>query len=242
LSPFPFRARPPLARQGQTLTLAVMQRTGLLGVLILTGLGMGPASAHPHVWVDVRIEVILNDRNQATGVRIGWTYDDLYSLFIIGDMGLDQDWDGTLTPEETARLDGFDMKWDPGFPGDTYALQGDEALALSGPSDWTASYADGRITTTHLRQFDAPVPVGAGPLVVQVYDPGYYVAYAIPFDPVLAGGQGCTAGVYVPDLGAAEAALLAALSEYTPDVDLEAEFPAVGAQFAEEVRVTCPAP
>jgi hypothetical protein len=35
---------------------------------------------------------------------------------------------------------------------------------------------------------------------------------------------------------------MAALSEYTPDVDLEATFPAVGANFAEEVRVTCAAP
>jgi hypothetical protein len=46
----------------------------------------------------------------------------------------------------------------------------------------------------------------------------------------------------VPDLDEAEQQLLAALSEYTPDVDLEAEFPAVGANFAEEVRVSCAAP
>ena len=80
------------------------------------------------------------------------------------------------------------------------------------------------------------------PLIVQVYDPGYYVAYGIPFDPVVTGGTGCTAQVFLPDIDAAEEQLLAALSEYTPDVDLEAEFPAVGAQFAEEVRVTCAAP
>jgi ABC-type uncharacterized transport system substrate-binding protein len=115
-------------------------------------------------------------------------------------------------------------------------------LALSRPKEWTATYADGKITSTHLRSLDAPVPVTAEPLLVQVYDPGYYVAYSIPFDPVLTGGSGCTAQVFVPDLDAAEEQLLAALSEYTPDVDLEAEFPAVGANFAEEVRVSCAAP
>lgn len=208
----------------------------------LLALGAGPALAHPHVWIDTKIEVILNDRNEATGVRVSWTYDDLYSLYVVGDMGLDPDWDGKLTPEEEARLSGFDMKWDPGFPGDTYALQGEAPLALSRPKDWTAGYAEGKITSTHLRSFDAPVPLGAEPLVVQVYDPGYYVAYAIPFDPVVTGGSGCSAKVFVPDVDAAEEQLLAALSEYTPDVDLEAEFPAVGAQFAEEVRVTCAAP
>jgi ABC-type uncharacterized transport system substrate-binding protein len=201
-----------------------------------------PALAHPHVWIDTRIEVILDSANQATGVRISWTYDDLYSLYIVGDMGLDPDWDGKLTPEETARLSGFDMKWDADFAGDTFALMGGAALPLSRPADWTASYADGKITSTHLRTFDAPVPVAGDPLILQAYDPGYYVAYSVPFDPVVTGGAGCTARVFVPDLGKAEQELMAALSEYTPDVDLEAEFPAVGANFAEEVRVTCAAP
>jgi ABC-type uncharacterized transport system substrate-binding protein len=217
-----------------------MRRSFLLGWLLVAG--AGPALAHPHVWVDTRVEVILNDRNEATGVRISWTYDDLYSLYVVGDMGLDPDWDGKLTPEEETRLSGFDMKWDPDFPGDTYALHGEEPLALSRPKDWTASYAEGKITSTHLRSFDAPVPMGEEPLVVQVYDPGYYVAYAIPFDPVVTGGAGCRAQVFVPDIDAAEEQLMAALSEYAPDVDLEGEFPAVGAKFAEEVRVTCAAP
>ena len=131
-----------------------------LSLLVLTA---SPALAHPHVWIDTGIEVILNDRNEATGVRISWTYDDLYSLYVVGDMGLDPDWDGKLTQEEAAKLSGFDMKWDPGFPGDTYALLGEQALELSRPSDWTASYDGAKITSTHLRTFAAPVPVAEVP-------------------------------------------------------------------------------
>jgi polyphosphate kinase len=205
-------------------------------------LAAGPALAHPHVFIDTGIEILLNDRNEATGLRITWTYDDLYSLYIVGDMGLDPDWDGSLTPDEVAKLSGFDMKWIEGFEGDTYALMAGAPLALSGPRDWTAGYAGGKITSTHVRDFAAPVPVGDEPLIVQAYDPGYYTAYSIPGDPVVTGGAGCTAQVFVPDLDEAEKALQAALSEYTPDVDLEAEFPAVGANFAEEVRLTCAAP
>lgn len=201
----------------------------------------GPALAHPHVFIDTQVEVILDAENRATGVRISWTYDDLYSLFIVGDMGLDPDWDGKLTPEEEARLSGFDMNWDPGFPGDTYALIGDVELPLSRPKDWGASYADGKITTVHLRTFDAPVPVGAEPLLVQVYDPGFYTAYTIVGEPQLAGGTGCTAEAYGPDLDAADEALKAALAEYSADVNLEADFPAVGKNYSEEVRVTCAA-
>jgi ABC-type uncharacterized transport system substrate-binding protein len=221
-----------------------MWRTILIGGLLTAG--AAPVLAHPHVWIETQVEVIVNDRNEATALRISWTYDDLYSLYVVGDMGLDPDWDGKLTPEEEARLSGFDMDWDPEFPGDTYAVQGEKPLVLSRPKDWTATYAGEKITSTHLRSFDAPVSLsevaGAGPLVVQVYDPGYYVAYSIPFDPVVTGGAGCNAAIFVPDMDEAQEKLLAALSEYTPDVDLEAEFPAVGAGFAEEVRVTCSAP
>lgn len=209
---------------------------------LLSCLLAGPALAHPHVWIDTRVEVILNDRNEATGLRISWTYDDLYSLYVVGDMGLDPDWDGKLTAAEEARLSGFDMAWLDGFEGDTYALMAGAPLKLSGPRDWTAGYAGGKITSTHVRDFAAPVPVGAEPLVIQAYDPGYYTAYSIDTNVVLTGGAGCTAQVFEPDLDAADAALQEALKEFTPDIDLEAEFPAVGANFAEEVRLTCTAP
>jgi len=230
-----------LAFAGDAASLPGMKTLALIGCGLVVGLA-SPALAHPHVFIDTRIEVVLNARNQATGVRISWTYDDLYSLYVVGDMGLDPDWDGKLTPQEEAKLAGFDMNWDAGFPGDTYVLMGEQEFALSRPTDWGASYAGGKITSVHLRAFDAPVPVGADPLLVQVYDPGFYIAYAIAFDPVVTGGVGCVAEAYGPDLDAADEALKAALAEYSADVDLEADFPAIGKNYSEEVRVTCAAP
>ncbi len=44
-----------------------------------------------------------------------------------------------------------------------------------------------------------------------------YTAYTIAHDPVLTGGAGCMAETFVPDLDAADEALLAALPEFTPD-------------------------
>ena len=200
-----------------------------------------PAVAHPHLFVDSGIEVLIDDQNRATGVRISWTYDEYYSLFIIGDMGLDPDWDGALTADETARLSGFDMRWDADFPGDTYALKGDADLALSRPKDWSAGYAEGKITSVHVRVFDHPVSLTDDPLIVQVYDPGYYVLYTIAQDPVLTGGEGCTATAYAPDITEADQALKDALAEYSADENLEADFPAIGKAFAEEIRVSCAA-
>jgi ABC-type uncharacterized transport system substrate-binding protein len=209
----------------------------LLPALLM--LSATPTLAHPHVFIDTRIEVILNDQNEAIALRIGWTYDDLYSLLIFGDLALDPDMDGQLTAEEEASLSGFDMKWIEGFEGDTYVLIDNTPIAISGPRDWTASYADGRLSSTHIRDLLTPVPVAEVPLVIQAYDPGYYIYHAILPPAVVTGGTGCVAQVFEPDVGAADAALQEALKEYTPDVDLEAQFPAIGAKYSDEVRVTC---
>lgn len=219
-----------------------MRAGAALGWAVVAGLG-GPALAHPHVFIDTSVEIILDDRDRVTAVRIGWVYDELFSLMVIADRELDTDADGTLSAEEAAGLTGFDMQWMEGYPGDSYALIEGRELTLGPPEEPTAAWDGRNIRTTHLRHLLAPVEIGPDTFTVQVYDPGYYTAYFIPYDPVITGGTGaCRAEVWVPDPDAADQALKDALLEYAPDQDLEADFPAVGKNFAEEVRVTCAAP
>ena len=164
---------------------------------VLAGMGLifagFPALAHPHVFIDTALEVIFDDQGRASGLRISWTYDEYYSLVIAEEKAIDPDYDGSATEAEAMPLAGFDMGWDVDFPGDTYALMGNTELSLSRPKDWTASYAGGKITSTHLRMFDAPIVFGAEPLIIQVYDPSFYTSYAIVGTPVLTGGpKGCS--------------------------------------------------
>jgi ABC-type uncharacterized transport system substrate-binding protein len=216
-------------------------RRNLLVAAIATGLA-GPALAHPHIFIDTALEVVFDDQNRATGVRVTWIYDDFFSLTVIGDKGLDPDFDGVLTPDELAQLSGFDMAWDADYPGDTYALLGGQALSLSRPTDWTAQYDGGKITTTHLRHFEAPVSVGQSSLLVQVYDPSFYTSYSIVGTPVLTGAVGCTVQVFEPDRAAADAILQAALDKLSGTDGIETDFPAVGAAYSEEARISCAAP
>lgn len=214
-------------------------RTAALATAL--ALGAPAAHSHPHVFIDTGIEFLFDAAGRVSALRIVWVYDDFTSMVILADRGFDPDGDGALTEAETARLSGFDMQWDADFAGDTYALADDAALALSRPRDWTARVAQGRIVTTHVRDLGAPADPAAVPLVVQVYDPGYYSAYTIAAQPVLTGRADCRAQVYGPDLEAAQATLEAALAEFSGE-DLEEGFPAVGAAYAEEVRLTCDAP
>jgi ABC-type uncharacterized transport system substrate-binding protein len=208
------------------------------------GLALAPlgAMAHPHVYIDTTVEVIFDEAGMAEGLRIGWTYDEFFSMLIIEDRALDPDYDAVLTAEAEAQLAGFDMQWDPGFPGDTYVELAGAAVALSRPQDFSASYDGGKITSVHVRRFAEPMAVAKVPLIVKVYDPGFYTAYAITGDVALNGRQDCVAEVFKPDPDAAGEALLAALAAMPPDADVEASYPEIGAVYAEEARITCANP
>ncbi|GLS85932.1 hypothetical protein GCM10010873_09060 [Cypionkella aquatica] len=198
------------------------------------------AAAHPHVFIDTGLELIFDDQRRATGLRVTWSYDDLTSLQIITDQGLDADFDGVLTAEENAQLNGFDMHWDAGYPGDTYASMGGMPLPLSGPADWSTDYKDAKITSTHYRSFASPIVISAQPLLVQIYDQTLYVGYYLKLGTVLTNAPGCTARVVLPDLDAARAKLDAAIAALP--LDAENAYPELGADFAEAMEVICAAP
>jgi polyphosphate kinase len=203
----------------------------------------GPASAHPHIFIDTGLEVIFDGQGRAVAVKVAWVYDDFTSMLMLGDRGLDPDADGRLTAAEESALAGFDMAWDADYAGDLYVLRGPDGAAvdLGRPRDWSARVFDGRIISTHTRPLVTPVEPGPTPLVLQVYDPTYYTSYTILGTPVLTGRGDCTVAVFEPDLGEAEQVLREALAEYTADQSeqVEMDFPHVGAVFAEEARVTC---
>lgn len=211
------------------------------GLLLAGGLMLAaqPALAHPHVFVDATVEVIFDAQGRAEALRIGWTYDEMLSLLVIEDRGLDTDYDGVLTDAETAALQGFDMAWEPGFAGDTYALAGEVPLALSGPEAFTAAYEGGKLRSSHLRRFDTPLDLATAELVVQVYDPSFYTAYTIVGTPVMTGRADCRVQVLEPDRAAADAILAAAIEELSGSGVEEAEFPAIGAAYSEEARISC---
>ena len=111
---------------------------------------------------------------------------------------------------------------------------------MSRPQDWTIAYKDNRITSTHYRSFDAPVAVGSDLLTVQVYDETMYTAYTLTYDTKFTGRSDCAAALVMPDLEAAQAKLAAAIAALPTDV--EVEYPALGADFAQGITVTCGAP
>ncbi|MGY6548615.1 MAG: DUF1007 family protein [Roseinatronobacter sp.] len=217
-------------------------RAGLFFLVILvSSWAAGMARAHPHIFVDVQLEIVFDAEGTPEGLWISWSYDPFFSMLLVSDMGLDQDFTGNIPEHERAALDGFDMNWIEDYHGDTHVTQDGVPLALTGPLEWSSDYRDGQLHSRHLRHLiDRPDP--AREWIVAVYDPTYYTAYSLVGHPVITGRADCRARVYEPDWEAAGAQLEAALDEVLAGGgDIEAEFPPVGALFSEEVRITCPA-
>jgi ABC-type uncharacterized transport system substrate-binding protein len=217
---------------------------GGLAAAAVAALGLAsPALAHPHIFIDAAVHPVFDTDGKLAAVRVVWRYDELYSLLVLEDMGLDQDYDGVLTEAEIAALDGFDMNWDPDYAGDLYVLAEERELALSRPVEHSTQVQDGRIVTMHTRALETRVEVGTAPVVFQVYDPSFYTAYQLTLPSRVEGREDCTAQVYTPDLTDANRALLDALAELGANQSVEDyDFPAVGADFAEELRLACASP
>lgn len=198
-----------------------------------------PAAAHPHIFVDAGLRLVRDEAGSVTAVEVTWRYDELYSLLLAEDYGLDPDYDLHLTEEEVAQTLGFDLNWSDGFEGGLVLRQGGDRLELGAPEPVSLRMLEtGQFETTHRRAVMGAAP--GMPLEAQVYDPEFYVAFEMILEIAVADAPDCTVELIRPDLDAAYAVLEAALQEIGGAVAAEDNFPPVGAEFADRAVIACP--
>ena len=147
--------------------------TLLACLLTLPLLAAGAAQAHPHVFVAVKSAVLFGPDGRVTGVRHSWTFDDMYSAFATQGMGKA----GQPSAEELKALAKVNVEQlaETGFF--TFIRAGGKAAEFGEATDYTLTLDAKKLLTLH---FTAPLkqPVSAGKaLVMQVYDPTYFVAF-----------------------------------------------------------------
>lgn len=213
-------------------------RQALCAALVLIP---APLTAHPHIFVEAQVVIEVSEAGQVTGVRLAWTYDDLFSLLLTSDLGIDMDGDGELTAEEYAALEEAVLTWPADFSGDLFLSSGGAELTLGPPEEMAMTYDLGRVEERHLRPVLDPPPPGEV-VEIRVYDPFYYVAYTIVGDLVIEGREDCEATWQGADLNAAYSLVDELLyGRPASEVGPEEDFPMVGEAFADTVRVSCPA-
>jgi ABC-type uncharacterized transport system substrate-binding protein len=190
------------------------------------------AAAHPHVWVEVKSQVVFDANGVATGVRHTWQFDDMYSAFALE--GLQQKTKGVFTREELkdlAEVNITNLKESDFF---TFAKAGGKDLPLGDASDYYLEYNKDVLTLHFTVAFKTPQQ--AKQLSVEVYDPAYFVAFGFAEKDAasLAGAPAqCKAAVEKPqELSMAEQQKKMTDPNFNPDN--------WGSTFASKVVVNCP--
>jgi ABC-type uncharacterized transport system substrate-binding protein len=197
------------------------------------------AWAHPHIFIDAGLGFVVDAQGRLTAVRVEWVYDEFYSLLLFEDLGIDADGDMVLTDAELAKLKAQDSDWAPEYEGDLYGSADGGPVALAPPVDFDLRIEDGKIVSRHTRPLVEPLAVAGHAVSFQSYDPGYYAAFTLERPVTVEGGTDCRVERFPADRRTAKAKLERLLREMQSSDQMEVQFPAVGADFADTARLTC---
>lgn len=172
-------------------------RTAVLAVCALAG--ALPAAAHPHVWIDSRSEILFDADGAVSAVRQSWTFDEMYTAFAI--QGLDADGDGIYSRAELQPIADANIEELYQYEYFTFLSRGDgtEADAFAPPVDYWLEHDGDHLTMVFTLPLAVPVDPRTQATAIRVYDPAYFIGFAIPDDTAatLTGApEGCMAEIH----------------------------------------------
>lgn len=201
-------------------------------------LALGSASAHPHIFVDAKVGFYVDEGGSLSGLNISWTYDPFTTLFLFDVLDLDRDKDGELDAEDYAAILRGETEWADDYVGDIYLEVNEAVHPHLKPVDAKAEYRDDQITVRFDLPLATPVEVSGQDVILWLYDPNYYYAYAVAeiINPEpLPGNCQTVLQKFEPD--AATSDLLIALGSLSREETPEQQN--VGRLFSDKVAVSC---
>ena len=201
-----------------------MRIIGFATSLGILAMGCTAAQAHPHVFVDSRSDIVMNDDEEITAIRHIWQFDEAFTAYAT--QGLDVDGDGTLSETELEPLAKVNVESLADFDFFTYLTVGDDSnlVAFQPPEEYWLEFYDGRLTLFYTLALDAPVPVGSK-TTLEVFDPEYFVAFSYYEDTpvtVTDAPAGCGAEYHPPqELDPASIAILGSIPASQRDLPPE---------------------
>jgi ABC-type uncharacterized transport system substrate-binding protein len=206
----------------------------LLGLLLLAGtlVGAGAAQAHPHVWITASSELVYAPDGSITGVRHAWTFDDMYSTYVL--QGIETRIKGVYSREELEPLAQTNVESLHEFGFFTFAKADGRKQKFKEPVDYFFEYKESLLTL----HFTLPLatPVKSKELVVEVYDPEFFIDFKFADqNPVTLVGApaGCEMKFQRPNDGTAEAQKIGEQNF----MDGGSNY---GAMFTNKIMVACP--
>ena len=112
----------------------------------LVALSAGPAAAHPHVWVTMKIEVVYAPEGAVSELRHTWAFDQMFSTFAT--QGIKSGQKGVFTREELQPLADVQISSLKDFSYFTFARINGEPVQWSAPTDYWLDFNEGTLSLT----------------------------------------------------------------------------------------------
>lgn len=160
-----------------------MRKPTLAHAAILTGgLLLAPvaASAHPHIFVEARLEVLAGPDGNVQELRNVWRFDEVFSSSVL--MDFDKNTNLKLDPDELKEV-GKTVR-DSLADYDYYtnlSLNG-KAIKVDKPDVINVDYQDGQLLMFFAVKPSEPMPLKGNKLSFGIYDPTLYTSIDFPSD------------------------------------------------------------
>ncbi len=207
----------------------------LLAAALVSAVWQRSADAHPHVWIDVKVEVVFDEKGQVTGLREIWIFDELYTAFVSG--GLDKDSDGQADEDVLAELLQANMTSLRDYDYFTRVEVGGEAQRFDKARDAENWVERDKLRMRFFLPLAEPVSPQDGQLRYAVYDPTYYVEliHSPAADAIVLSGasETCSYALQAPNPNPDTVSFAASLDQTESGGD------GLGIYFAEWVDIAC---
>ncbi|TIS53315.1 DUF1007 family protein [Mesorhizobium sp.] len=176
-----------------------MRLVGIVSGAALLLASMAPASAHPHVFAEARLDLTISADRTVQSLRHLWRFDELFSSTVL--MEFDKNSDLTLDAKE---LDEVALTVHASLAEYNYfqlvTLNGNDVV-MAPPPRLVVNYDNDQLVVLfETKPKDALPP--SGKVSIGVYDPTFYTAIDFTDDDKIAVGslpQGCGRSVVRPD-------------------------------------------
>lgn len=205
----------------------------MLAALFLVGWAAPPAAAHPHAWIDVRVDVLF-ESGRIVGLRQTWLFDEYYTAFATE--GFDRDRDGKPDRDQLDALLAENLRNLADYDTFTSVTAAGQRVAVAAPVEASSRMVGSRLEMTFLLPLKSPARTD-GVVEYAIFDPTYYIEmlHADAPDAVWLVGapEGCRHEIVAPSPSIETVTLAQALDRTQKGGD------GLGAQFAERVEIRC---
>ncbi len=218
-----------------------MRRGLTAGIVILASVLAQRAEAHPHVFVDAKMEIVGGGAGtQLKAIRNIWRMDELFSSSVLFDF--DKNANGVLDPEELAKV-GETVRQSIG-EWDYYTLItiSGRPVRMTPPDRIRALYQKDQLLLFFEMKPAEPVDLAKEAVTFSTFDDSFFVAfdYADETDFALLDlPQSCSRAFTVPDPDEAATNWMAQISMLRPDQKVPDDGIDYSKALATHVDVTC---